>query len=61
MERSTCSTTVADGFGRFAVLVVFCILPTLQRTIPEKKTGGKIEDIFFLEKSLKFLGMLLHP
>ena len=61
MGRSTCSTTVADGFGWFAVLVVFYILPTLQRTIPEKKTGRKIEDTFFLEKFLKFLGMLLYP
>ena len=60
MERSTCFTKVADGFGWLAVLVIFSFFLLYN----EPKTGGRrcsLGHFIFLDKPLKFLGMLLYP
>ena len=58
MERSTCFTTVADGFGWFAVLVVFLFFLIYNGLFKKnkRKMGGEFWEIFFLENPLKFPG-----
>ena len=60
MERSTCFTKVTDGFGWFAALVVFYSSRSIMDYSKKKKMEGVVGDILFLEKPLKFLGMLLY-